>query len=178
MYERVSREYFVQGCDIHCFRVLVPWTLGVLPGEGRAKWRTYAALFEAAAACAMAIWVLRFGVSERTARQVAWLTAGGTGGLYTLFDPYSADALMHLAGPSMMLLALNGPPVVTGFAAVIGVFAKEFAVVPVAVASVMRFLQQRWSDAAKLAGIAAVAILIWVVWGMFLRSQYGYDTRS
>ena len=175
-YERISREYFIKGCDIHCFRVLVPWTLGILPGEGRAKWRTYAVLCEAAAACAMAIWVLRFGVSERTARQVAWLTAVGTGALYTLFDPYTADPLMHLAGPLMMLLAMNGALFVTLFAAVIGVFGKEFAVVPVAVAAVTRLQQRRIADAAKLFGIAAVAVAVWAAWHSFLRSQYAYDT--
>ena len=179
IYERVSRELFVgDGCDIHCFRVLVPWTLGKFPGESRVKWRAYAVLCEAAAACVMAIWVLRFGVSERTARQIAWLTAGGTGGLYTLFDPYTADPLMHLAGPLLMLLAMSGAWVVTLIAAVIGVFGKEFTVVPVVVAALTRFLQRRLGDAAKLFGIAATAFATWAYWQLTLRSWVRYDTSA
>ena len=177
-YEQISRDLFVPGGDIHSFRVLVPWTLRLFPGEGRAKWRTYAVVCEAAAACMMAIWVLRFGVSERTARQIAWLTAVGAGTLYTLFDPYTADPLMHLAGPAMMMLALSGPPLVTTFFAVIGVFGKEFALVPVVVSAVTRLQQRRLVDAAKLFASVALAFAIWVGWQLLLRALYGYDTSN
>ena len=45
IYESVSREGMIPGCfDLQCFRVVVPWTLGQLPGDGYPKWRAFAVI--------------------------------------------------------------------------------------------------------------------------------------
>ena len=50
IYERMSREWVVPGCnDFHCFRPLVPWVLGRIPGPPLVVWKTYAVICEAGA---------------------------------------------------------------------------------------------------------------------------------
>jgi hypothetical protein len=51
IYERTAAHRVVPDCtDLHCFRVLVAWTLGALPGPSTLKWRSYAVICNAAAA--------------------------------------------------------------------------------------------------------------------------------
>src|SRR5262249_43633020 len=45
VYEATAARGIVPDCtDLHCFRVLVPWMLGPLPGPSIVKWRAYAAV--------------------------------------------------------------------------------------------------------------------------------------
>ena len=63
IYERMAREWVVKGCnDFHCFRPLVPWVLGRLPGPPIVIWKAYAVVCETAAAVAMSWWAMRWGV--------------------------------------------------------------------------------------------------------------------
>ena len=57
VYERLGREWMVPGCnDFHCFRPLVSWVLGRLPGPPLVIWKSYAVLCQAGAGLAMALW--------------------------------------------------------------------------------------------------------------------------
>ena len=50
VYERMGREWIVPGCnDFHCFRPLVSWVLGRIPGPPLLIWKIYAVLCQAAA---------------------------------------------------------------------------------------------------------------------------------
>ena len=41
IYERTATYRVVPDCnDLHCFRALVAWTLGVVPGPSTLKWRS------------------------------------------------------------------------------------------------------------------------------------------
>src|SRR2546425_7620814 len=103
VYEATAARRIVPDCtDIHCFRVLVPWILGSIPGPSVAKWKAYAVVCNAAAALFVFELCLTFGLSRRAASIACVLSAGGFGGLYTLHDPYSADPLMYALGPLIL----------------------------------------------------------------------------
>jgi hypothetical protein len=177
VYERMGREWLVPGCnDFHCFRPLVSWVLGRIPAPPLVTWKAYAVLCQAGAAIGMFYWALRWNVSVRSARMAAWLTALGSGACYTLFDPFTSDPLMHLLGPAIMLAIDRGRTGVAATVSIAGVFAKEFAAVPLAIAATTRALQERWPAARRLAAAAIAVVLVWAAWQTFARLQLGYTT--
>ena len=75
IYEATAVHGVVDDCsDIHCFRVLVPWILGPLPGPSIVKWKAYAVASNAAAAVGVFCLSLTFGLSRRA----AWLASIGS----------------------------------------------------------------------------------------------------
>jgi hypothetical protein len=178
IYVRVGKEFFVSDCtEIHCFRVLVPWVVERFPGSSAFWWKAYAVLCQAAAGVAMCHLVTRFGASRRAAVQVAWLTALGSGALYTLFDPHTSDPLMHLLLPmiTMELVDLRVPR--AGALATLGVFAKEIAVVPLVVMALARAVQQL-PGATKVLAVATAVVSIWLGWQLALRTLLGYTSDA
>lgn len=94
-YTRAAERMINPGCaEIHCFRVLVPWVLGALPGPPVVRWKGYAVVLNAAAALAVFDLCLLLGLSRRASLIAAFLTAFGFGSLYTLFEPYTSDPVM------------------------------------------------------------------------------------
>jgi len=107
-YEATASRFIVRDCaDLHCFRVLVPWTLGVLPGASLAKWKAYAAIANWMAAVGVYVLALGWGLSLRGAVMAAVISAFGFGSLYTLFDPFTSDPLMYGIGPLLTWLVLQ-----------------------------------------------------------------------
>src|SRR6185436_17788422 len=97
IYERTASEGVVPDCNVlHCFRTLVAWTLGALPGPSALKWRSYAVVYNAAAAVMVFQLCLTFGLSLRVAWMASLISAFGFGALYTLHDAYTSDPLMYL----------------------------------------------------------------------------------
>ena len=177
VYERMGHEWLVPGCnDFHCFRPLVSWVLGPLPGPPAVIWKAYAVVAQVGAGLAMAYWVMRWGVSGSTARMVAWLTALGSGACYTLFDPYTSDPLMHLLAPMLMLLIDRGRVVSATATSVVGVMAKEFAAAPIIVGAAYRALRGQWRDASRLALGGVVVVSVWAGWQLFARTILAYTT--
>jgi hypothetical protein len=176
LYDRLGRDWFIRGCDeLHCSRVLMPWILGLLPGASLFKWRMAAVILEAGAALAMERWVRRLGAPARAASQVMWLTALGSGSLYTLYDPHTSDPLMHLLGPSLMLLLFNAQYGSAVLVSVAGVFAKEFAAVPLLVAGATWLQQRRWPEMRAAAIGFLLVVAVWVVWVSSLRMAFDYS---
>lgn len=177
VYQRLGREWIVPGCnDFHCFRPLVSWVLGRVPGPELLVWKSYAVICQVGAGLSMAYWVMRRGATRRAARQVAWLTALGSGACYTLFDPFTSDPLMHLLGPLMMIAIERRQFAAATIGSIAGVLAKEFAAVPLVVAAAWRALQSRWSEARGLALGAAITIAVWAAWQIYARVMLGYVT--
>ena len=177
IYERMSREWVVPGCnDFHCFRPLVSWTLALIPGPPIVIWKAYAALCQLGAAVAMALWVKRWQASTSSSRQIAWLTALGSGACYTLFDPFTSDPLMHLLGPVLMLLIDRSRLTTATTLSAVGVFAKEFAALPLMITAATRGLQERYRDMWRLAAAACVPLAVWAAWQVFARTQLHYVT--
>jgi hypothetical protein len=177
VYERLGREWVVPGCnDFHCFRPLVSWVLGRIPGPPLVIWKTYAVLCQLGAAVAMLHWARRWHATPRSARMVAWLTALGSGACYTLFDPYTSDPLMHLLGPALMLAIDRGRFGLATTASAIGVFAKEFAAVPLAVSAAARALNGKWAETRRLVAATAIVLAVWAAWQLIARTQLDYTT--
>lgn len=177
IYERMGREWIVPGCnDFHCFRPLVSWLLGLIPGPQLLIWKAYAVLCQVVAGVAMALWSTRWGATPSTARMIAWLTALGSGACYTLFDPHTSDPLMHAIGPVLMLLIDRGRHVTATVTAAIAVMAKEFAAVPMAIGAAYRALRDEWQPARHLAIGTAMVTALWSAWQLFARTQLGYTT--
>lgn len=177
VYERMGEEWLVPGCnDFHCFRPLVSWVLGRLPGSQLVIWKTYAVLCQVGAGLAMAYWVMRWGASVSTARMVAWLTALGSGACYTLFDPYTSDPLMHLLGPVLMLLVDRGRAGAATALSMAGVMAKEFAAVPLIVAAAYRAVRSEWRDTIRCTLGAVAVVSLWTAWQLYARLGLGYTT--
>jgi len=176
VYEQMSREWVIPNCDdLQCFRVLVPMALGVIPfGAGYLKWRAYAVVCEALAAVLMGRWVQMLGASPRAATQVTWLTALGAGSLYTLFDPFTADPLMHAMGPLLMVLLFGGWILTATLLAAIGVFGKEFAAVPLFVAGVTWLQQRRIAHGVRALVAFACVLAIWSAWQLSSRALWHY----
>jgi hypothetical protein len=127
VYEASARYHIVPDCtDLHCFRLLVPWTLGVFPGL-RISGGNHAVVCNAAAALCLFSLCLTLGLTRRTAHFASIVTAFGFGSLYTLHDPFTADPLMFALGPLLTDLMLRDHFAVAGVIGSIGVLGKEFA---------------------------------------------------
>ena len=174
-YIRAAEQMITPGCaEIHCFRVLVPWTIGALPGNWLLKWKAYAVLCNAAAAITVFDLSLFFGLNRRASIIAGALTAFGFGSFSTLWQPYNSDPLMYWWAPVVMRWALEDRTAAAGLLASVGVFAKEFSVVPLAIAGIAAAGDRRWSRAFRAAAAGAIAFGAWVALQLFLRLRFGY----
>jgi hypothetical protein len=162
--------------DIHCFRVLVAWTLGALPGDSVAKWKTYAVLANTAAAAAVLTLSLAWGLSLRAAVMAAVMSAFGFGSLYTLHDPFTSDPLMYALAPLVLLLLLHERVALAAGVGVVGVMAKEFVAAPLFVFSAASWLEGRRDLALRVLAAANLALIAWLILQLtlILRFNYGY----
>jgi hypothetical protein len=175
IYEATTAHTVVPDCsDLQCFRVLVPWVLGSLPGSSDLRWKTYAVISNATAATLMLPLCLAFGLGRRAAMLASAMSAVGFGSLYTLHDPYTSDPLMFALGPLLTLQLLSGRLVMAGVIAVIGVIAKEFAAVPLYAYAGYAAIERRWGLALRAALAGNFAFLTWVVLTVTLMLRYNY----
>ncbi|HUK34356.1 MAG TPA: hypothetical protein VLV86_10615 [Vicinamibacterales bacterium] len=177
IYERTAAVGVVPDCnDLHCFRALVAWTLGMVPAPSVLKWRAYSVACNAAAAVFVLQLGLTFGLSERAAWTASLLSALGFGALYTLHDAYTSDPLMYAIGPLMMNELLRGRYVVAGAIGTVGGLAKEFAVAPLFLFSMYEAVERRWPSALRTLVAANTAFIVWALFHltMIIRFNYGY----
>src|SRR5579871_2645998 len=108
-YEAIAARVIVPDCnDLHCFRVLVPWILGRLPGPSIVRWKSYAVVANTAAAAAVFFLAITLGLSPRGAAYAAAMSGFGFGAFYTVYDCYTADPLMFAVGPVLTTELLRG----------------------------------------------------------------------
>jgi hypothetical protein len=177
VYEATAARGIVPDCtDLHCFRVLVAWTLGELPGPSTLKWRSYAVGCNVAAALMVLQLCLTFGLSARAAWIASLLSAFGFGSLYTLHDSYTSDPLMYLIGPLMTHELLRSRLVVAGAIGAVGVLAKEFAAAPLYLFAMYEGVERRWLGGLSALATANVAFIVWAILHLTLviRFNYGY----
>jgi hypothetical protein len=166
----------IPGCDqLHCFRVLVPWVLGRLPGPSLLKWKAYAVVCTAAAAVAVLILCISWGLSRPAGLFAAVASAFGFGSMYALYDPFTADPLMFLAGPLLLWLLVAEHTALAAIMAALLVAGKEFAVVPVYIHAAAQWLGGRRAAALRGAAIAAGVLAVWAGLQIWLRSSYNYS---
>ena len=177
IYEGTAARIIVPDCtDLHCFRVLVPWVLGRLPGPSPLRWKAYAALANAAAAAAVFALCLTFGMGRRAASMASLVSAFGFGSLYTLHDPYTSDPLMFFAGPFITNELLRGRLLFAALAGTIGVVAKEFAAAPFYLLAAYHGVERRWGPARRslAAGNLAFLVLLLLTLTLMLKFNYGW----
>jgi hypothetical protein len=180
VYEATASRTIVPDCtDIHCFRVLVAWTLGALPGDSVVKWKTYAVLANTAAAAAVLILSLAWGLSLRAAVMAAVVSAFGFGALYTLHDPFTSDPLMYALAPLVVLLLLHERVAIAAAVGVVGVMAKEFVAAPLFMFSAASWLEGRRDLALRVLAAANLALIAWLILQLtlILRFNYGYGNN-
>jgi len=174
-YEAIGRRWILPDCsDLHCFRVLVAWTLERLPGPSIVKWKAYAVLANAGAAVALGRLCAALGFTRQSGAYAAWLAALGFGSLYTLFDPYTSDPLMFLLGPTLMTLLLGDRIATASAVAAVGVFAKEFAAAVLWIFTVYAAMAREWQRFYRALLGAATVALIWVLFHLWLQLTYNY----
>jgi hypothetical protein len=174
-YERVAAQTIIPGCaEIHCFRPLVPWILGLFPASV-AKWKVYAAICNAAAAIAVFDLSLVLGLTVRASTIASLLSAFGFGSLYTLFEPFTSDPLMFWFSPLTTRWLVEGRTALAGALTCIGVFAKEFVVAPVVIFALASARAGRRQIAVRAATAAAVSFALWLGLQFFLMHTFGYS---
>jgi hypothetical protein len=152
----------------------VPWTIGALPGNWLFKWKAYAVLCNAAAAIAVFDLCLVFGLTRRGSIIAGALTAFGFGSFESIWQPYRSDPLMFWWSPIVMRWALEDRMAAAGLLACVGVFAKEFIVVPLGLAGLADARDGRWGRAFRAAAAGAIAFCVWLGLQAFLRTRFGY----
>jgi hypothetical protein len=174
-YERVAAQTIIPGCaEIHCFRPLVPWMLGLLP-PGLAKWKAYAALCNVGAALAVFDLSLAVGLTARAALIAGALSAFGFGSMYTLFEPFTGDPLMFWLAPVVARWLLQNRSGRAALLTCVGVFAKEFVVASPVIVALADARAGRWAPAFRAAVVAALAFGIWLGLHYWLMHAYGYS---
>ena len=176
-YEATAQQFVVPDCaDLHCFRVLMPWLLGSVPGPSLAKWKIYAVLANATAAILVLALSLAWALPARAAVMAATMSAFGFGALYTLHDVFTSDPLMFALGPALVLLLLRERFAIAAAVASVGVLAKEFAAAPVYVFSAASMVQRRFPAAWRSLAAANCALIVWLLlqFTLMLRFNYGY----
>ena len=176
VYEQTASQIIIPNCDqLHCFRVLVPWLLGRVPGPSLWIWKSYAVICTSAAAIAVFLLCTAWAVPRRAGQYAAAASAFGFGSMYVLYDPFTSDPLMFLAGPlTLWLFAIDRPALSAGLAAVF-IAAKEFAVVPVYIQSAVDWLEGRRRPAARVAAIASGVLAVWIGLQLWLRNAHDYS---
>jgi hypothetical protein len=180
-YEATASRFIVRDCaDVHCFRVLVPWLLGPLPGASIVKWKAFAATANLFGAIAVYALSLSWGLSARGAAMAAAMSALGFGSLYTLFDPFTADPLMYAVGPFLAWLLLRDRLAIAGAIAAISVLGKEFAAAPMLIHAAAAAAAGRVAHALRVLAFANVALIVWLTFQLVLiiGFNYGYGGNS
>jgi hypothetical protein len=175
IYEATANQFIVPDCsDLHCFRVLVAWTLGVVPGPSAAKWKAFAVIANATGAIGVLALGLAWGLSLRASLLATAMSATGFGSLYTLYDPFTSDPLMYALGPILVWLLLHDRVAVAGAVAAVGVLAKEFAAAPMMVFAGATAMGGRGWDALRVLAAANVALIVWLALQLVLVIGYNY----
>ncbi len=177
VYEATAAQHIVPDCtDLHCFRVLVAWVVGSVPGPSLVKWKLYAVTANIAAAAAVLALSLRWGLTARAAVIAAILSAAGFGSLYTLHDVFTSDPLMYALGPVVVLLLLQERIAIAAGVAAVGVMAKEFIAAPLFIVSAIMWRQGRIDVAARTFAAALAVFIVWLTLQLILiiKFNYGY----
>jgi hypothetical protein len=175
VYETTAARVIVVDCsDLQCFRLLVPWVLGRLPGPSLLRWKAYAVLSNAAAGAAVWMLCITFGLSRRVALIASVLSVFGFGSLYTMHDPFTSDPLMYALGPIITTCLLTGRFALAALVGVVGTFAKEFAAAPAYAFALYQALQRQWGGALRALLAANAAFLAWAILTLTLMLRFNY----
>lgn len=175
-YEASAALTIVPDCsDLQCFRVLVPWTLGRLPGPSILRWKSYAVVANTTAA--IGVWLLCSvcGFSRRAAVLAGALSAFGFGSLYTVHDVFTADPLMFALGPLMTTALFAERFALATTVGIVGVLGKEFAAAPLYAFALLEASTRRWVPALRAVAAGNAAFITWAMLTLTLMLGFGYS---
>lgn len=176
VYERSAEQVIVPDCsDLQCFRVLVPWLLGRLPGPSALRWKAYAALANAAASAGVWMFCLTIGLSRRAGLLAAAMSACGFGAFYTLHDPFTSDPLMYALGPAISTSLVTGQLAIAAGLSIIGATAKEFAAAPAYIFTLYHASLRQWAAAFRAMLVGNAAFLTWALLTIVLMLRFNYS---
>lgn len=180
MMEYVGQGVINPGCNnLNCWRILAAAIVERFPGPSLPRWRTYAALGNAAGAAITAQLVLSFGLSRQIALFAMWISALSVGSLTTVYHPYTSDSMVFFLTPLIMLLLVRNRLGAATLVAAIGIFAKEFAAAPLYLDAGARAFRREWSRFRRSL-LAALAITAWWVGyqiSLMVFFRYAYDAN-
>jgi len=175
-YEATANRTIIPGCsEVQCFRVLVPWILGLFPLASVVKWKAFAVVANVAAGYAVFDLCLTFGLSRRAATTALALTIGGFGSMFAMWDPFNADPLMFYLGPAVTRWLLEERYGRVAVVTCITVLAKEFVVMVVAMFGVWAAWTQQWHKAGVVLATAAAAFTLWAGFQLLLMRLFNYS---
>jgi len=175
-YEATADRTIIPGCsEVQCFRVLVPWIVGLLPVASVLKWKAFAVAFDVLAGLAVFDLATTLGLSRRTATTALLLSVLGFGSMFEMWDPYNADPLMFYLGPLVIRWLLEGRYTAAAIVTCVTVLAKEFIVMAVATFAVWAVWTRNWRAARVAFGAAAVAFVLWSAFQLFMMRRFGYS---
>ena len=156
-YEYVGQHPLEPNCphSIFCYRVLVPALLEHVPLDPVARWRLFAVVAGALTGVVLAACTgrLRAGV-------LASILAQGSFGLtFALYDPFTPDPAVYLSSAIVGFAWLRDRPALALPVALVGVFAKETVVLPLAACAIASLIERRQRRAwVGLALVGAVMV--------------------
>jgi hypothetical protein len=175
-YVATAEHTIIPGCsEVQCFRVLVPWLLGLIPLGSVLKWKAFTVVFTTAAAFAVRDLALTFGLSNRQATVALALTAAGFGSMFGMWDSFNADPLMFFLGPAVTRWLLEGRYGLVAVVTCVTVIAKEFAVMAVAMFGVWALWTRHHAAAWRSFTIAACAFVLWGGFQLVLMRAFNYS---
>jgi hypothetical protein len=175
-YEATADRTIIPGCsEVQCFRVLVPWIVGLVPVASVIKWKAFAVVFDALAGVAVFELSIALGLSRRAATTALLLSALGFGSMFEMWDPYNADPLMFYLGPLTIRWLLEGRYALAAAVTCVTVLAKEFIVIAVAMFALWAAWTRDWRAARVAFAISAAAFVLWGGFQLLLMSRFGYS---
>jgi hypothetical protein len=175
-YEATAERTIIPGCsEVQCFRVLVPWILGLIPLPSVLKWKAFAVGANVAAGYAVFDLSLTFGLSRRAATTALALTIGGFGSMFAMWDPFNADPLMFYLGPAVTRWLFEERYGRVALVTCVTVLAKEYVVMVVAMFGVWAAWTRQWHKARAAILSAAAAFILWAGFQLLLMRRFNYS---
>jgi MFS family permease len=157
-YEWIAQHGLAPGCPHadFCYRVLVPSLVGHVPLPAGVAWGLSAVVFNAAAGLVLGLACARLG-GTRAALLSTLMAQTSFGFTFAVFDPYTPDPAVFLAGALLVWAWLTDRPLLALGVAVVGVFAKETVALLSAGLAIASLAPPRLPDWRRWVGQAVVA---------------------
>ncbi|MGH9384937.1 MAG: hypothetical protein ACRD2N_11685 [Vicinamibacterales bacterium] len=180
MMEYVGQGVINPGCtNLNCWRILAAAIVERFPGPSLPRWRTYAALGNAAGAAITAQLAITLGLPRHAALLAMWISALSVGSFTTVYHPYTSDSMIFFLAPLIMLLWVRQRLGAAGTVAAIGIFAKEFAAAPLFIGAGAAGLLGEWPRFRRSLLIGLAVTAFWTAYQISLMVffDYAYDAN-
>jgi hypothetical protein len=161
-YQYVSQHPLAADCphNIFCYRVVVPVLAGAMPQPDVVSWRALAVLANAIDGILLGALAVAAGAGVSAALIAAILFQASFGATFSLFDPFTPDALVMCIGAMLALCWWYDRPFLALGIGLVGVFVKETVALLVSIAALAACL---YPQAGSRKRWLSVALVTWLV---------------